>query len=161
VSRGRSRASHRGVIRLGHQNLKKEQRKMVWLTTEKITCAKAALPRHAPSPPPPGAGVRTHPDVCVWHLGICLMSIYLTGVPFTSVYLICTYLTDIHLMDIYLMDEYLTSIHLTSVSHISHGRTSYQRVPYERVLCERCLRSPVTTILTTDKMQLFYSVVRT
>ena len=38
---------------------------------------------------------------------------------------------------------------------------SYQRVPYERVLYEWCLRSPAMTILTTDKMQLFYSVVRT
>jgi hypothetical protein len=37
----------------------------------------------------------------------------------------------------------------------------YWRVPYERVLYERCLRSPAMTILTTDKMQLFYSVVRT
>ena len=29
---------------------------MVWLATKKVTCAKAALPRHALSPP--GAGVR-------------------------------------------------------------------------------------------------------
>jgi hypothetical protein len=78
-----------------------------------------------------------------------------------SIYLTDIHLIGIHLMDIYLMDEYLTSIHLMSVSHIPHGRTSYRRVLYERVLYERCLRSPAMTILTTDKMQLFYSVVRT
>ena len=30
-------------------NLKKEERKTAWLDTEKTTCAKAGLPRHAPS----------------------------------------------------------------------------------------------------------------
>jgi hypothetical protein len=67
---------------------------MVWLATKKMTCAKAALPRHAPSPQGP---------VFVTLIGMCLMGISWVCVSWAY--------TGVHLKGVHPMGVYLIDVH--------------------------------------------------